>query len=345
MTNGKPAPINRINRMDRYKIERIPIRNEVDRFGFSHLLWRVIHNESSPPKPRVSWVHGWKWYDLDDFRQLGLKSISMKYKTIVVTNNAQKCLLQGFGFKRIHVGGLPFAYALNLRQSLIKLNDCYEDRDTLIVLPKSQPHQKVRDGFQNMIDYVCDNRSIKQRSVFCVFESDLQRSHCKSAIEASGVPFVVGAAIDDANSLSRMVRIYSSFQKVITNTIGSHIPYSLACGASIRFEGPYDVKTPDFFKSDENLCEAFNNDLEKICHLHSIDYLIRRHPVIFSTDAADVEKKKWALDQIGIQNLIPIEDIFEILGWTKRGRIRSMVESIKFRLAECTLRNTSASKN
>ena len=51
------------------------------------------------------------------------------------------------------------------------------------------------------------------------------------------IPWITGAWFTD-RTLQRIWCLFSSFETLITNHIGSHIPYALACGCKLIFVKP-----------------------------------------------------------------------------------------------------------
>ena len=51
------------------------------------------------------------------------------------------------------------------------------------------------------------------------------------------IPWITGAWLNDINALQRIRNLFSQFDYLITNSVGSHIPYAGYCGCKILMLG------------------------------------------------------------------------------------------------------------
>jgi hypothetical protein len=302
------------------------VRNEVDRFGFSYLLSNILYGGGKVKKARCSWIHGWKWYELNDYKLLGLKSLDMRKKTIVVTNHLQYELLKTYNFSNVFIGGLPFAYALNIKNIDYNIN-LPKERDILVILPKAQYYMPSRTSFGEMISFVSDSLNLKNRALFCVFPSDLLREECFSLLIKSQIPYISGAQIDDPLALLRIRKIFSSFKYAITNTIGSHIPYLCSLGVDLKVCGPFDNKRASYFSNDDNLKKLGDNQLDFLERVHGEAYFKRKYNFLFDGNFNSDNYIKWGLSEIGYSNLLNKESLPRILGWDAFGLARASYQT------------------
>jgi hypothetical protein len=285
----------------------------------------MLYGGGEVKKARCNWVHGWKWYAINDFRLLGPNSLNMRFKTIVVTNRMQHFALKNAGFKRVIQGGLPFSYILDYKiNNQIKFK---KNKDILVILPKSQSYMPTRNAFSKMISYVSDSPNLKNRAIFCVFPSDIKKPECISLLNKSDIPFISGASIDDRYGLIRIRDIFSSFNYAITNTIGSHIPYMAALGLNVSILGPFDERPAAFFASDPILASYGDKFLNYLEFVHSEKYAKDNLPHFFDGSFNQQESIKWGLSEIGYDSRLSKDQLSYILGWNTSGFARAAFET------------------
>jgi hypothetical protein len=314
-----------------------PLRNEVDRFGFSWLMAKHIGIKGEPPKALCNWVHGWKWYDTVDYRLLAPAHPAIRYKTIVVTNERQKLELEGFGFQRVIIGGLPFAYSFNaLSKNNINIADIPvidKERDTLVLLPKCGYDGGYScDSFNSVLSYVNSSVELRDRSILCVFGGDLNIDEVRDTLKKHKIPFITGSNPYSRVDLIRINKIFSKFKFAVTNTIGSHIPYLAACGVKIKLIEPFNERSIDSFLLSKTI-RGFGSDyINYLETVNSKDYFLDRYGDILSFDNFSDDLTGWGLREIGYHQMLDKSAIVSAFGWNMSGRVRAYTETVKFRI-------------
>lgn len=305
------------------------VRNEIDRFGFSSQI-QLLHNlESLPTLAKCSWVHGWKWYEINDVRLLESRNSGDKFRTKIVTNKFQKDFLLSKSYKSVYIGGLPFAYIL--KSPLLYKTAKFDNKNIIAICPKSQYGFQLRNSFKDFVCFILDDKELRSNVVFCIFKHNLEDSLVKF-IKNLNIPIIDGADPFNKLDLIKMKSIFSNFTHMITNTPGSHIPYCAALGLAVNIIEPFDSKTHlDIF----NLHEYAQNDttyIDYLVHVHSKEYFQTRYSDIFTFNSFNYNLKTWGYNEIGFNNLLDTNTIYELFGWTMKGKIRVYKESIFARL-------------
>lgn len=312
-----------------------PLRNEVDRFGFSWLVANSIGKQGDPPRALCNWVHGWKWYDIVDHRLLAPANIAIRHKTIVVTNHRQKEELENFGFNSVVVGGLPYAYAYNLMPNVeIKgLPHISKERDTLVLLPKcGYDGGHSLKNFNEVLEYVFTSESLRYRSILCVFGGDLKIREVVEVITKCKIPFITGSDPYSRVDLYRINKIFKNFKYAITNTIGSHIPYLAAHGVRIKLIDPFNERDASSFMLSKTIRDFGSEYINYLEMVNTKDFFLERYGSIISFDKFSDDLTDWGLSEIGYNNILNDENIIKVFGWSMTGKLNAYIETIKYRI-------------
>jgi len=122
----------------------------------------------------------------------------------------------------------------------------------------------------------------------------------------------LGAGVSDIQSFFRIMSIFESYQYVVTDSIGSHICYALACGAKVGiiedlFYYPQDI--PISTASDDDIRAKSAKFAKNMRYISSLNYIEDILPGIVINGG--LPNREGALD-------IPIERpdvIADLLGW------------------------------
>lgn len=301
------------------------VRNEIDRFGFSSQI-QILHNlKYLPIKATCSWVHGWKWYDINDARLLGGYFNSDKYRTKIVTNIYQKKFLDSIGYKNVIVGGLPFAYFID-SPFLINV-ETFTDRKIIAIAPKSQDGILLRRSFTEFVSSILDEINLRNNVVLCVFSHNAKDPLLKNFIDLN-IPIITGANPFNKLDLIRMKSLFLKFDFMITNTIGSHIPYCASLGLKVKVSTPFDERSFDDLILNHSYAKNDSTYLDYLIHVHSKRFFIDNFKNVFPLNNFSNDITSWGRTQIGIDHLLSTDEIYELFGWTLKGKVRSFKESI-----------------
>jgi len=287
--------------------KKIKLRNEVDRFGFTEVLRKRLKLKQTY-RPFCTWVHGWKWWQIDNSLQLGY-DISLKNKRIVVSSKYQYDVLKQEGYENIYIGGLPYLYA--------DYNQVYNRKhgSVLVMLPKAQHYAELKSGTVDYLKYIADYNCSYDITI-CVFEDDYRRDEMKQALKRFGLKYIVGASPDDAYSLFRMQALFGQFEYCVSNTIGSYFVYAAYSGAKISIFGDY--------------YQSFTNTVANMNKYGEYEYVKLNYAWLFKDNIYDsVSAKEWAAKEIGADYVMSNSELIHVLGWSPVGQCRGYYNGLK----------------
>ena len=307
-------------------VKKIAIRNEVDRFGFSHLLARKF-GLTTAPRSFACFAHGWMWHTNLKIEDFGYYFIPRMVPIVVATKYQQEFLINS-GFSNVHAGGLPFAY--------VEKSNFDRKPGSLLIMP---PHSMKFDGISGidskLLDYIKIIRYSFSYICFCLHIEDYNDLEITTALRQRNISFIPGADPSDANSLLRTREIFDCYEYVTATTMGSHILYAAFCGCkvSILKNYFYSYSKNTFLNYsmiqsipglEQRYIERFNN-LKKL--EHQFPWLFVDHPI------KAVEMLDWSKNEIGFNNLMSKDLLIKVLGWTASGRARALIRVVFLRTA------------
>jgi hypothetical protein len=257
---------------------------EPDLYGFSE--WLAGYLNCQRQQSIRGYQHGWMWWERfpNDFR--GLDPHFNKAAGILVQNEqiAQSLRDEGIYSKAV---GLPFITYKNYSGQEIP-----ERRpETLFVPTHSNPWNDVSG---DVVDS-CNQHRDKGWSVML--------SATDYRVGAPGFKNIeMGAGVFVKDSFRRLFQILHSYEYMVTDTMGSHIGYGLACGMKVRIDVDNYCKHQNALKQTIDYKRALETSGEDI---GSLDFLESRFPGI-TTD--------WHSGGIDVANEPP-EVIATELGW------------------------------
>jgi hypothetical protein len=297
---------------------------EADYYGAATLIARKLGLKSTP-FTAADWFHGWASDRILDTNWIS--SNSFPSRTILSSKKEITDFFISKGFKNTFTVGLPFLYAETPTVSKIPCS--------LLVMPPHQTtHSKIinYDEIKDFFEVNKDRISKFTTVAVCVSGSCAQDKDYMNFIKTFGYDVLVGAWIFDRNALIRMKIIFKSFSTILTNSIGSHIPYAAHCGARIVISKPLltlDLQglsktEPQFIRFpylvDVLKKESINNPPDKL------------FPIIFQEDQCLDELKNWADNELGAPYMREPAEIAHLLGWFEgaRGVVKEALQQDHF---------------
>jgi len=298
-------------------IEYMQLKRGVDRFGFSSFLFNRLKIKL-PYRTFVDWDQGWNYGDpniwiKEDFIT-GNTGVNEQY---VASRQECKKLLEGLGYKKIIMGGLPFCYIDTPNVEKIK-------NSALFILPKYLTtsshngrvnHSKSRDKAYdkdrlNFVKYVNSVKGDFNKSVLCIFPENRESEELIELCAKFNIEVVLGASPYDKNALTRMAILFSKFEYCISNGLGSHIVYSNIMG------GKACVVEPFIELHNSSRSVNWNNGFsEKYCR--------DEYPWLFVTNhRLATNKKKWAMKVAGCNYKLKKNTIIKVLSWSIPGQLK-----------------------
>ena len=288
-----------------YHHEDAILLSEADYYGASRLIADKL-GLSEVPFSVGGWRHGWMHVPLKYVQQLTVWGKEDSHFLTALEDHA--CFLKEHRINATAVG-MPFIYADAVEDSIRIPN-------TLLVMPQHTLPYVPSVGDEEK--YVQDIEKIRHdfdEVVFCIHHSCYEHGIWPALLEKYKFPMIIGASAAQTNAITRLQKIFSIFEFVTTNTIGSHLPYAAYCGTKVSIYGKYsDFSKYDFSKDPFAIK---NPELIDFDIKHSTeDYVKNLMPFMFCEHPKfAVKSVSWAQSELGLQNKKSADEIAELLGW------------------------------
>ncbi len=294
-----------------------------DRFGFSYLAAQRL-NLSSIPRSFCDWIHGWIWWDVEDYRDIQM-DVNPQNITKVVNKRKFCELLIEAGVNNVFLGALPYAYVLNSKKYDAGLFPRLAK--TLLCIPSHTSEvEKPKLKLSKYLDYIESIKGSFKTIAVCLFHLDYY-DYSPLVLSRGFIP-LMGAAPDCANSLFRTRSIFDSFEYVTTNCLGSHILYALAAGCKTSISGPFYCDPVDAYLDEVRKGTLKLDFIERYLYYFSLDYLqssdysdfLLDHPIQASVPNSTLQN--LVNSELGIEHLYSNGELFDKLGWTLSGQVK-----------------------
>jgi len=301
--------------------------SEIDYYGASNTISREL-KLGGIPYTRASWLHGWNRYPLvkpELFIHQGCVACCEvgKVPNLVATKPLEN-FLRGNNYPLAKAVGDPFIYTQEANVERIP--------KSLLIVPwhsiketNSKHYQSSKKLFlPEKLDILKEKFST---IVACLGGFCVQRKNYIKIYEDAGIPWITGAWLHDAYALQRMRNIFSQFEYVSTNSMGSHIPYAGYCGCKVSYYGKgQNLKPKDFLKIP--VYKMFPKLTEIIINENRFEKLKEKYSFLFSTIENSATIKDWSNDELGLENKILHHELAKLVGW--KIRINNTTKSWEF---------------
>ena len=313
---------------------KIKLRNEVDRFGFSNIISKKL-NYSHPPKSYANWLHGWFWADPEDRNLESKVDLMLGYPKIynynvptVVHNIKLKNTLTDYGFTNVYCGGLPFIYTNKIEVK--KKQD-----SLLVIMPHSLDYMNFSSSdMKNINNYLEKIYSFKKdfKHIDClIFESDILKGTFAKLLKQYDFNLLVGAKPDHSNSLNYMRSIFEKYVYVTSCSLCSGLIYSMFCGGKPSIIEPIFEHSGDFFNTNPHIKK--HNLVDVILYKESKNYLFKNYSYFIKNNPLDaIENISLANEIIGYEHKMDFEQIEKILSWKLLPKIKIIGQTFKRKL-------------
>lgn len=237
------------------------------------------------------------------------------------------------GFQKTRAIGVPFVYAEEIKQPRLK--------NSLLILPT---HAMPKMTFSDKSQFVHYVQQLEPYTKYfstvlvCLHANCFDSGLWINEFRDAGIQSIAGADYKDANALPRIKTLFSTFEYVTTNGWGSHVAYSLACGAKLSIYGTQPTVTLEqMLKSDT--CWARNPAsaaalLDEEVAIDKRNYL-RQFYVPPMEGISDSELGNYLIGNA--HKLAPVEMrylLHQAFGKTLSGRLSSLGKKILWRVKQ-----------
>lgn len=204
--------------------ERLDLRSETDLYGYSKWLAKHLGRENKTPQ--WNFQHMWIWWDLEDRDiQWALDPNCFHSMGMLVQDEHIMRVIQKRKFP-VKAVGLPFIQ-FNKHHPI----DAARNGKTLYVSTHSTAWRDVSE------------HTIKAAKAFSK-DNDitvLLSVKDQKIAPALKCPWVKGACSLDPTSFYRIQKIFHEYEYMISDRMGSHILYGMACGMKVGISAPHNI--------------------------------------------------------------------------------------------------------
>lgn len=292
-------------------IEMVELANgEIDYYGASHQISKSLGLVETLKK-KANWEHGWKHGDVRRIDQIG--PYRRKDRVHLVSCEAHKKILNDEGFDQVHATGLPYLYAPDPSSERLK--------GSLLVCPGHTSNFSTGEWSNFAKSYAESINAIRDdfdEILLCVTANCIEQQKWIHEFEAVGIPWILGASIYDRNALERMRLIFSSFEFVTSNMIGSHLVYAGYEGCKISIWGWQNLYDPSSFKV-EPIYQKFEALLRDDLKCASYEWVYEKYGFLFHEHPREaVSRKEWSEDQLGVRCKKSAPEVADYFGWLEK---------------------------
>ncbi len=258
------------------------------------------------------WSHGWTIPERQVHPEIiSSEPIDSKETMVLVGRKEEERYLKSLGYRSEAIG-LPFCYVPKVK--------CTRMSNSLLVLPSHSTRDlKIikTSKYNNFIKHVKSQERFFNTIIICMHRDDIELGFDK-IWKDSGFIVEQGAAINDKKALLRMKLLFSQYSVMLTDAMGSHVPYAASCGIRIA------MRRPEGWDYDLNENQYFIDDSTRL----GSDYIQKQdrsawysHYKFLFCDPVDAKTHiEWGKKQIGFDNKLSPSELKNTLGWSSPRR-------------------------
>ena len=270
-----------------------------------------------PKSVKGEWQHGWIGPERNINPEFVIgsdgRSSTRKYKSYFVARGDQAEYLQKQGFKHVFAIGLPIIYTEKPSVQRVK--------GSLLVMPvHSLSDTEENWNEEEYASYIESIAHLFSEVVLCVHKSCLNKKNWIGAFGKRKIKIVLGADPDDCNSYKRLAFLFSRFDYVTSNDMGSHLAYAAYFGSRPSIAGP----RPRFERKDFEKTQFYSNApevLDIVEKWNKEEFYKIAYPFFYKLPHQAEQMISWAEFQLGLSEKKSPGQLRSILGWTFPERI------------------------
>ena len=286
-----------------------PLLQELDCYGIRGIIASAVGVPADCPT-EVRWEHGWQWDPITCVEQLA-PYIQLSDCHLVATLCHSE-FLKKRGYLNVHAVGMPILYVSQPKVARIP--------GSLLVMPPHSlswtEHEWNEDAY---IQFVLGIRSRFSSLTACISGPCVDHGYWCNSFEKAGIPWIRGAEAADQNALERVRMMFSMFEFMTTNTMGSHVAYASLSGCKVSIAGSYAALEAAPYKNDE-FYQAHPEVLTANLERASEGIVREYYPEFFCDPDKAVMRVPWAEKALGKECMRSPREIAGLLGWPQNKR-------------------------
>ena len=284
------------------------------KYGATHVAAAYCGFKSPPRAHRGDWQHGWspKHFQFDPSMLVGHPTLNPSHHYWLARGD-EEIYFRSQGYKNVKAIGLPILYLAS--------NKLVRRPKSLLVMPAhSLDYTTLKSGFKEYVETIASIRSKFSEVVICVHPACWRNGYWVDAFKKRGFKVIKGAFIEDRNALDRMSRLFSTFEYVTTNGLGSHIAYAAYFGAKVSIFGCYlEYRSQDFI--NDPLYREKPYLLDPTIRANSEQVMREHYPELFCHPMQAKQRLEWGHLQLGSDNKVTPDEMRYLFGWTMPSRV------------------------
>jgi len=281
-------------------------RNEVDSYGFSNILAKIVKKKNLP-YPLANWQHDWHFW-----KEISKDNINYNNKVVptILANKKLKLKYKKLGFKYLYIGGLPFTYTRQIKKRI--------KSSVIFIPPKNHKTSFALKKTENIIN----NNFDKYKNKTILLNKNDQK-FLKKLCSKKKIKIINSISKNNENALQVLRNLLDQYEYMITNTIGSHIIYALYCGCKVKvFEKNfYDYSDYDYsFQFDYHERRKKYDYRRKV---YSLGYVKKHYNFLFKFNSIkNINIKKWVEYETGAKFKLNKNEILNLLSLNFFGKFK-----------------------
>lgn len=293
-------------------------------YGEYEILRRYCQiNKKSIMTVGNTYQHGWHGKDKNLHPEIVIgtngRESNNKNRLQLVYRIDQEIYLKANGFKNVCAIGCPLVY-------LPKIDPIKRIKKSALIVPMhTEPGSIDRIDEDKFCEDIGRLTSQFENICFLLHKNCVESGLWIKTLEKYKFRYVFGAGHYDETSYFRLAEIFSKYEWIISNYLGSHVPFSAFFGAKVCLIPCYhEIKndnyknTPFYLGLDDNVKNVYESMCKK-------SYVENFYPFLFNNCISDFDFQGWANDELGLKCKKTKKEIKKILGWDFIGQIKLKV--------------------
>jgi len=296
-------------------------------YGASAVAAEYCGFSEPPASPRGYWMHAWgpKQFLVFDSPILYFGPVDLKGKSDYhwVDRLDEENLLRRHGYSNAKAIGLPIVYVPD--------QPVARREGTLLVMPAHSSEDTTSDWkFEEYADEIARIRPSFSEVWICIHPSCWEHGYWVNVFIERGFPVVQGALYTDRNALERMYRLFSSFDYVTTNAVGSHVAYAAYLGAKVSFYGSY----AEVGSANYNNVTEYQPMMEHWEWARAESTVRQYYPELFCPPAEAKQRIDWGRYEVGFDRKVSPAQLRSLFGWTVGARLAQRAQGAARTISE-----------
>lgn len=280
----------------------VTVRCEPDYYGASRLISSAL-GLPAPPISRSTWVHGCDMFPMP--REVFSPHFNTPDQTHLVAGQIMQDWFRERGLVRAVATGCPIVYTAASGRDRIP--------GSVLLMPSHSLPEIISDQ-EHAIAWVKNVAPLRSRyphMAACVHSGDVDL--LRPVLEEHGIEYFTGAGVHKS-CLDRMRAIFESFELMITDSQGSHIPYAAWCGCRVALAPPLHIRRWEDIKMHPHMVKY--PEVERNLAFHEPQSIRSRLPFLLPDSPEQATcPKEWADSILGTSFKRSPQEMARLLGW------------------------------